>query len=70
MDKTLSFQVGREISWVGSCGESRFKSEKLKIIKELSQADYKRIRHGYADGVGTGNKVAIGCSSSSINSTK
>tara|TARA_Y100001970_G_scaffold287446_1_gene412126 strand:- start:6234 stop:6782 length:549 start_codon:yes stop_codon:yes gene_type:complete len=70
MDKQWSIIVGKNLSWLSSCGERGFKKNMLAEIKSLSKYDYKNIRKGISRGTGTGNKVAIGCSSSNINETK
>ena len=70
MDKQWSTIIGNNLSWVASCGETKFRSKKVKEIKSLSKYDYKNILKGIAKGTGTGSKVAIGCNSSAINQTR
>mgnify|MGYP002832847219 CR=1 FL=1 len=70
MNKKTSIIIGSNLSWVASCGETKFRSKKVKEIKSLSKYDYKNIMKGIASGTGTGNKVAVGCSSSRISQSK
>ena len=66
MQKKWSRDIGNNLSWVAGCGERKFKSKIMKEIKSLSKYDYRNLMRGIADGTGTGNKVAIGCSGSAI----